>query len=285
MKKLIAITTVVLLVATTAAQNAHHARIKALYKYSELRRHVQGHDFEDSDHMMLLASPVGSRFFSVKTEEYDSLMASPGGKEKYSELLKVAAATALIIENGSLTVDRNKVNLPSHGKNFQVTRSDNSNLLTITDHAAQEDFTYSVPITDLIWELNDSAKVILGYECLMATSNYHGRKWTAWYAPDIPIQSGPWQLMGLPGLILEAESDRGEYKFSIIGLEGCDMPIVNRPGNKIYSKISRKNFRQLQWDIQSNPTKQWPDGSVKIENIEEAIKARTAHDLIETDYR
>lgn len=285
MKKIITLTVMWLMTIASVGQNVQHAQIKALYQYTELRRHIQGHDFEDSDDMMLLASPVGSRFFSVKTEEYDSLMSSPGGKEKYSELLKIAATTALVIENGSLTVDRNKVNLPSHGKNFQVTRSDNSDTLTVIDYAAQEDFTYTVPITDLVWELNDSAKVILGYDCLMATSNYHGRKWVAWYAPDIPIQSGPWQLMGLPGLIMEAESAGGEYKFTIKGLEVSNIPINPRPGNKVYSKISRKDFRKLQRELQHNPGKQWPDGSVKIENLEESVKARTAHDLIETDYK
>lgn len=274
------------LVAVTAiAQCIQPAQIKALYRYTELRRHVQGHDFEDTDDMMLLASPVGSRFFSVKTEEYDSLMASPGGAEKYRELLKVAASTALIIENGSLTVDRNKVNLPSQGKKFQVNRSDNDNYLTVIDYAAQEDFSYTVPLSDLQWEIGDSSKIILGYECQLATADYHGRKWIAWFAPEIPIQSGPWQLMGLPGLIMEAESAGGEYKFSVTGLERCNIPINSRPGNRVYSKISRKEFRKLQSEIQRNPVKQWPDGSVKIANIEESIKVRTAHDLIETDYK
>lgn len=267
------------------AQEMQPAQIKVLYKYTELRRHVQGHDFEDTDDMVLLASTVGSRFYSLKTEEYDSLMSSPGGKERYGELLKVAATSALIIENGGLTVDRNKVNLPTHGKNFQVTRSDNDDFLTIIDYAGQEDFTYTVPMSELQWEIGDSTKNILDYECQFASADYHGRKWTVWFAPEIPIQSGPWQLMGLPGLIMEAETDGGEYKFSITGLERCNIPINSRPGNRVYSKISRKEFRKLQSEIQRNPGKQWPDGSVKIENIEEAIKARTAHDLIETDYK
>lgn len=170
MKKLLTLTVMCLVAIAAVAQNVQQAQIKALYKYTELRRHIQGHDFEETDDMILLASPVGSRFFSVKTEEYDSLMASPGGKEKYRELLNVAAATALIIENGSLTVDRNKVNLPSHGKNFQVTRSDNADFLTVIDNAAQEDFTYTVPMSELQWNMGDSTKIILGYECQVSDS-------------------------------------------------------------------------------------------------------------------
>ncbi len=285
MKIIVVLSVTWLLSIAVVAQNMQPAQIKALYKYTELRRHVKGYDFEDTDEMVLLASTVGSRFFSIKTEEYDSLMASPGGKEKYSELLKVAATNALIIENGSLTVDRNKVNLPSHGKNFQVTRTDNDELLTVIDYAAQEDFTYSVPLSDLQWEIGDSLKTVIGYECIMATANYHGRHWTAWFAPEIPIQSGPWQLMGLPGLIMEAETEGGEYRFEITGIEKTDLPITSRPGNRTYTKTNRKDFRKFQWELKLNPEKQWPDGSVKIINQEGSLQAKTAHDLIETDYK
>lgn len=285
MKTIVVLSVICQLVIAAVAQNTQPAQIKALYKYTELRRHVDGYDFEDSEDMILLASPVGSRFFSVKTEEYDSLLASPGGNEKYRELLKAAASSALIIENGSLTIDRNKVNLPSRGKQFQVRRPDNSNYLTIMDNAAQEDFIYSVPMSELIWELCDSTKNILVYECQKATANYHGRHWTVWFAPEIPIQSGPWQLMGLPGLIMEAETEGGEYRFEIVGLEKTDLPITSRPGNRSYTKTNRKDFRKFQWELKLNPEKQWPDGSVKIINQEGSLRATTAHDLIETDYK
>ena len=63
------------------------------------------------------------------------------------------------------------------------------------------------------WEIGDNTKTILGYECVVASANYRGRKWTAWFAPEIPIQEGPWKLCGLPGLILEAHDANNEYIF------------------------------------------------------------------------
>lgn len=267
------------------AQNVEPAQIRALYRYTKVTRHVDGHDFDNNDDMVLLASPVGSRFFSAGTEQYDSLMASPGGREKYKELLSFAAKNALIVENGSLTIDRSKVNLPSNGQRFQVTRADNSDMLDVVDYAAQEYFTYRVPLSDLMWEIGDSVKNVLGYECQMATADYHGRKWTAWFAADIPLQSGPWQLTGLPGLIMEAETEGGDYRFVIIGLESTSQPINPRPGRWDYTKTERKKFRKLQHDIQQHPEKAFPDGKVKIKNMHETVKARTAHDLIETDYK
>lgn len=63
MKKLLTLTVMCLVAIAAVAQNVQQAQIKALYKYTELRRHIQGHDFEETDDMILLASPVGSRFF------------------------------------------------------------------------------------------------------------------------------------------------------------------------------------------------------------------------------
>lgn len=57
------------------------------------------------------------------------------------------------------------------------------------------------------WEIiNDSVTTIAGHECYLAETNFRGRHWRAWYAPDIPLQLGPWKFCGLPGMILKAES-------------------------------------------------------------------------------
>ncbi len=69
------------------------------------------------------------------------------------------------------------------------------------------------------WEIGDSVKVIIGYECVIATSNFRGRKWTAWFAPDIPIQEGPWKLCGLPGLILKAYDSNKHYSYEATSMK------------------------------------------------------------------
>lgn len=69
-----------------------------------------------------------------------------------------------------------------------------------------------------VWEISDESKEILGYQCFKATADYRGRRWTAWFAPEIPIQEGPWKLCGLPGLILEAYDEKRDYSFEAKGL-------------------------------------------------------------------
>uniref|UniRef100_UPI00272D92BC GLPGLI family protein n=1 Tax=uncultured Duncaniella sp. TaxID=2768039 RepID=UPI00272D92BC len=133
----------------------------------------------------------------------------------------------------------------------------------------------------------DSVRTILGYECQQAVTDYHGRRWTAWFAPDVPVSSGPWQLMGLPGLIMEAESDGGEYAFIINSIEATDRPITPRPGEHEYIRTDRIKFLRILDDIRRNPEKAFQDlkFDVKLTNRSESIKAKTAHDLIETDYK
>lgn len=63
------------------------------------------------------------------------------------------------------------------------------------------------------WTLQEQHKIIAGFITYKATCEYKGKKWTAWFAPDIRIASGPWKLYGLPGMILEAYDEQREVYF------------------------------------------------------------------------
>lgn len=95
------------------------------------------------------------------------------------------------------------------------------------------------------WKLLPDTTRILGYKCLKATASYKGRNWMAWYAPDIPINEGPWKLCGLPGMILKAEEEKHTYTFEANGLKKMDSShSILYKGNK-YEPISRKNLDKL----------------------------------------
>ena len=124
--------------------------------------------------------------------------------------------------------------------NMYVFRSIPENRMTVYDYAGGLDYGYCTePLGEIKWEIADSTKNVLGYECGMATANYHGRDWTAWFTPEIPISEGPWKLTGLPGLILEATESTGQHSFIANGLEISDQEIVPIYSYRQYDKMSR----------------------------------------------
>lgn len=76
------------------------------------------------------------------------------------------------------------------------------------------------------WTVGENEKVLLGYICFEATTTYRGRKWTAWFTPEIPIQEGPWKLCGLPGLILAANDENNDYSYEATGMIQNDKLMV-----------------------------------------------------------
>lgn len=65
---------------------------------------------------------------------------------------------------------------------------------------------------DISWDIADETKKIGKYQVQKATAHFRGRDYTAWFTSEIPLPYGPWKLVGLPGLILEAyDTDKEIY--------------------------------------------------------------------------
>ncbi len=105
------------------------------------------------------------------------------------------------------------------------------------------------------WKLGQDTTTILGYPCRLATTNFRGRNYRAWFAPDIPVDDGPWKLRGLPGLILKATDDKNEVSFECISIEKVswqDDIYLSNP-NLGYIRTSKSAYEKLVRDFQENP--------------------------------
>ena len=75
---------------------------------------------------------------------------------------------------------------------------------------------------------------------------------TAWYTPQIPIQHGPGEFHGLPGLILEVQADRTSILCTRIVLNPRNPEAIRKPsrGQKVsqeeYQKIVREKVEEMQ---------------------------------------
>lgn len=61
-----------------------------------------------------------------------------------------------------------------------------------------------------------------GYSTHEAYTEFGQRKWHILYTTDIPINDGPYIFSGLPGLVLKAESEDGDYTFQMTAIKKMD---------------------------------------------------------------
>lgn len=100
---------------------------------------------------------------------------------------------------------------------------------------------FSSPYTpQLNWELKQEQKKVLNYKVRKATIELGGRKWDAWFTPEIPVPFGPYKFGGLPGLILKIESQDNDYSFEAVEMFRVEKEIkepkaLEFKGNKLSS--------------------------------------------------
>ncbi|WP_329904682.1 GLPGLI family protein [Porphyromonas pogonae] len=97
---------------------------------------------------------------------------------------------------------------------------------TITDRVFSDSFISKEEILLPSWNYSNETKKIGAYLCCKSTTQLYGRDWVVWYAPSIERPDGPWLLRGLPGIVVEAEDSRGEFKFELHKIERRETPIV-----------------------------------------------------------
>ena len=232
----------------------------------------------DSTHQyILLANSSQSKFYSPRTEQIDSLCSTPDGEAKFKEMQRAAALAG------------NFDDIPRRDGSMYVVKSTDANVMKVCDTAGMEQYVVEEPIENIDWTLSeDSLKNVLGYDCIMATADYHGRKWTAWFTPEIPLQAGPWKLAGLPGLILEADADNGVYSFVATGIQNTTRQISPVYLADRYEKVSRKDLLKAQRSFFDNPLGQinakFGDKGVVVSGDVKFADASVV-DLIESDYR
>ena len=145
---------------------------------------------------------------------------------------------------------------------------------------------YTDPFSEQHWQIGDSIKQVLGYECQMAEMDYHGRHWTVWFATDIPLQDGPWKFHGLPGLILEASEPSGQHTFVATGIEASDATMVPIYNKKKYAKMDRKAMLKDTRNARDNSMSMFRAQTGLDLGVSDApvTEETRQYDFLETDY-
>lgn len=265
------------------SQDYPRAEIKVSYNYHKKSMRSDGIVIERDVPFILLANNNQSKFYCPSTEYKDSLLSTPSGRALEKQMFD--AAVAAYVQNR----DESAMDGVVYHSRLYVTKDFAKSISTTYDQAGMGEYGYyEEPISEIEWAIEgDSTKMILDYQCIMATADYHGRTWTLWFTPEIPMHDGPWKLCGLPGLIMEASEPSGQHSFTATGIETSSQPIFPI-FNTEYEKMSRKDMLRAARHYSENSNAMFKaatgfelGGGVDTPITEESRK----YDFLETDYR
>jgi GLPGLI family protein len=171
----------------------------------------------------------------------------------YSEnrIKRDSVMQATFQSGGARGFNREQMEALRSNMNYSIEKDKKNQKTIFKDRIGRDVYTYEEdrPIN---WKISSETTKIGDYKVQKAEADFGGRKWTAWFTTDLPYQDGPYKFNGLPGLIVKAEDDKGEYSFDLMkNYKIADFPTMNQFGNTI--KVKRGDYVKQQKKFAEDP--------------------------------
>jgi GLPGLI family protein len=132
---------------------------------------------------------------------------------------------------------------------YMIYKNHYNGIITYTDHnMSAGHILYEENKQAFDWEITTETDSINGFLSQKAMCNYGGRRWEAWFTPDIQYSDGPYKFCGLPGLILKIADTQGHYSFNVLELELPKHGTMVEFRDLDYIKTTRKEFNKMMDD-------------------------------------
>lgn len=239
--------------------NAQNRRF--VYEYSFTLDSTSTADLQ-REMLVLDVNPAGSKFYSYSKYKSDSLMMIEFEKQQNSDSEIINFKPTY---EGKITYTVSK-NYPDF-KTFLHTGMGADEYKVFDDRKMN-------------WKILPGKQKIGEFDAQKAETEMFGRKWTAWFATEIPIQDGPYKFRGLPGLIVKIEDSKKTHHFELKGISkytdnkelkipqnlliGNEIPITYSQYKKMYLELYNdptKTLRQLMNEAGANFKMFGPDGT------------------------
>lgn len=110
-----------------------------------------------------------------------------------------------------------------------------------------------------VWKILADKQKLGEFETQKAETKMFGRKWTAWFTTEIPIQDGPYKFHGLPGLIVKIEDEAKYHSFELKGIskyvENNKLQIDDERNFEKEILIDHHKYKKLASELRNDPTK------------------------------
>lgn len=255
-----------------------------MYEYKLVSDSTNREDVK-TEIMNLDTTPKGSKFYSYTSYKSDSLMRV--------DLEKQLKSTGSI----NIRTDQRKGIV-----RYTVAKNYTNGNIDFRTRIGMDAFRVAEE-RKIIWKIYPNKQKIGNWETQKATTEFAGRKWTAWFCSDIPIQDGPYKFSGLPGLIIKLEDDSQSHLFNLMAIKNLgtlepeiyafeiskEIPLKSAEYKKLlleHRKDPAKGMRQINMDngVVINMTNS-PENNKFMKEREERLKEQIKKDnnLIEID--
>lgn len=197
-KLFVLVSFITLLVSRTYGQQTEPALARVLYDFTHINDTLQP-DKPHKEEMVLYIGKQASLYGTYTIERRDQLIKKQMDDPAF---------------DGNLTITGS-----AHATNESYYARPADHIFKQVNRLAGDSYVLEAAYPAIDWQLTAETKTIGGYQVQQATCHFKGRDYTAWFTTEIPFQSGPWKLLGLPGLVLEATDSRNEVAFHYAGFE------------------------------------------------------------------
>lgn len=198
-----------------------------------------------SEMMILDVLPKFSKFYSEVVFKSDSAM--------MAALEKEAAATGSVNVRSDMQkglVRSTIIKEFPDFKTFLVTR------IGQTKMKVQDD-------RKIDWKILPEKEKMGTFTTQKAETEMFGRKWTAWFTTEIPIQDGPYKFHGLPGLIVKISDDTKSHSYILNGSKNLtpdEIKNIDPNRNFVFDygnavKINRPDYKKHFLESRQDPNK------------------------------
>lgn len=159
-------------------------------------------DKTETELMNLDIAPKGSKFYSKDYQELDSLMNAYIQKQ---------------VKLGIKDISLSGMGYKGEMRYF-VEKSYPDYVLSYFNSLLSDEYLVK-DTRKQQWKILSDKEKIGNFNAQKAVCDFAGRKWTAWFTTDIPIQDGPYKFHGLPGLIIKLEDNTHSHIFELKGVK------------------------------------------------------------------
>lgn len=205
MKQILTLCLAIAFTISVKAQSPDKALARVRYTFTHIQDTTQ-RDQPRTENMLLVTGKNASVYTS-----YDKLNQSLNMQKQIQEQIKNQTG------NGNMKIEvKSETKVPLTQVDYFFFANEHK---MITKERLFNNYLVEETAAQIDWKILKDTMSFSGIPCQKATTRFKGRNWIAWFATEIPFQSGPWKLNGLPGLIVEAYDDKKEVKFTFAGLE------------------------------------------------------------------